>query len=150
MVGVEVDEANLSCDCHIHERIVAREKTGELYHLMVLRSILRDLKFSNKVHCEVLSDGRLKRYALCEFSCNALFNDMQAHSPLYRRVQASVQVDEHIVPGMRQIDHDVSALREAEIRCTHAIILENGILLQERDSHALGVCQPVQGHAGTA
>ena len=31
---------------------------------------------------------------------------------------------------MRQIDHDASAFREAEIRCTHAIMLKYGILLQ--------------------
>ena len=31
---------------------------------------------------------------------------------------------------MRQIDHDASALREAEIRCTHSIMLLYGILLQ--------------------
>jgi hypothetical protein len=128
--GVEVDEAVLSCDCHIQERKVAREKTAELYHLMVLRKVLRDLNFDNRVYCEVMSGGRLRKYALCDFSCNALFNDMQAHDPLYQKVQVSVEVDEHIVPGMRQIDRNVSALREAEIRCTHKIMLKYGIVLQ--------------------
>jgi hypothetical protein len=97
---------------------------------MVLRKFLRDLKFDNRVNCEVLANGTLRRYALCDFSCNALFNDMQAHDPLYQRVQASAEVDEHIVPGMRQIDHNVSALREAEIRCMHEIMLKYGIVLQ--------------------
>ena len=78
----------------------------------------------------MLPGGKLRRYALCELSCNALFNDMQFHNPLYRRIQETVQVDEHIVPGIRQIDHDASALREAEMRCTHALMLKYGIMLQ--------------------
>jgi hypothetical protein len=97
---------------------------------MVLQKVLRDLNFDNKVHCEVLPGGKLRKYALCDFSCNALFNDMQAHDPLYQKVQVSVEVDEHIVPGMRQIDHNVSALQEAEIICNHEIMLKYGILLQ--------------------